>query len=533
MRVARGVCLAVAVVGVLLVGPGCPVAAAPTGPPPIAPEATKWLSPRLVELTFTNPAVNPPLPKTKVRILVPGSLRAGARYPVVLLLHGIGDTSSAWTNNQDGWPVTLEAFTADKDVIIVMPDAGQNAEAGWYSDWYNGGKAGPPAWETYHLKQLLGYVDRAFPTRADRNGRVVAGLSMGGFGTMAYAARHPDLFAGAYSFSGALDNQGVGLAIPAGTWGQYGQGEVRRRGHNPVDLASNLNDVRVWFRIGMGLPGGPGPKDSQSIGLEAALWPTNELFTRALAAAGVTHRYEAYPLGGHNWYHWQQGFQLAWPDMVKVFAASDPAPANFRFRSIEPSFQVWGWDVAVERATTEFLQMTGVSIAGLTLAGSGKVALVTPPAYDPAATYTFAATGPSASVTPTSARPDADGRLRLTVTLGPSHTLEEFTPAQQAAASSDPGYIKTAAVTISRAAAVSTDAPASPPADAPASPRVGERSSAILPATGAESKLRLTLALTLAATALLASLMVRMSRRAYTLGAGQQGPSRAEGVMPT
>ena len=118
--------------------------------------------------------------------------------------HGIGDTPSAWTKNQDGWPKTLETFTADKDVIVVMPDAGQNSDAGWFTDWYNGGAYGSPRWETYHLVQLLDYVDRSFPTRGDRNGRVVAGLSMGGFGTMSYAARHPDLFAGAFSFSGAL-----------------------------------------------------------------------------------------------------------------------------------------------------------------------------------------------------------------------------------------------------------------------------------------------------------------------------------------
>ena len=84
-----------------------------------------------------------------------------------------------------------------------MPDAGQG---GFYSDWYNAGAGGPPKWETYHVGQLIPYVDAHYPTVAARGGRAIAGLCMGGFGAMSYAARHPDLFVAAASFSGAVDN---------------------------------------------------------------------------------------------------------------------------------------------------------------------------------------------------------------------------------------------------------------------------------------------------------------------------------------
>ena len=458
---------------------------AQTSAPPISPESVEWLSDRLVELTFTNPSIRPPLAKTKVRVLVPqGYAERGVRYPVVLLLHGIGDTSSAWTKNQDGWPITLEAFTADKDVIVVMPDGGQNADAGWYSDWYNDGRFGPPQWETYHLGQLLDYVDRSFPTRADRAGRVVAGLSMGGFGAASYAARHPDLFAGTFSFSGALDT--TTLVFTPEIWGLRPLHEVRQRGHNPVDLADNLVDTRVWFRTGMGLLGGPGPKDN-SPGLEPAIWPTNERFAQALSASGVRHTYEAYPQGGHNWWHWQEGFQKAWPEMQRLFDSPTSAPSSFRYRSMEPVFRIWGWDVETRRSVVEFLQLRAVSAGGLEIEGSGSVALVTPPSYEPGAEYALAASGKTATVAPNVAVADSDGRLRFVVGLGPSHTQQQFTAAQVAQAAADPGYWQSAKVAItagSRASLAPAPAPADTPAPAPPDDARAPSVPGRLPATG-------------------------------------------------
>ncbi len=421
------------------------VPAAPGTPPPPAlrAETTTWLSDRLVELAFANPLLDPPFPSTTVRVLVPGGAASSRkRYPVVLLLHGIGDSARAWTTRQDGWPVTLESFTDGKDVIVVMPDGGQGATAGWYSDWHNGGASGPPAWETYHLDQLLAYVDRTFPTRTDRGGRVVGGLSMGGFGAMSYAARHPDRFAGAFSFSGALDTTLIAAIFNERIWGNRLLDDVRRRGHNPVDLADNLADTQVWFRIGMGMAGGPGPKDPESAGLEALLWPTNQSFAGALRAAGVPHTYEAYPQGGHNWYHWHDGFQRAWPQMQALFEDLRPAPSSFRYRSAEPAFQIWGWEVTVARSVVELLQLRDVSAAGLRLEGSGTVNLVTPPAYRPGALYSIQAT-PRASVQPALAAADDAGRLQFSVALGPP-----LTPAATSLAAAGPTSARAATVAI-------------------------------------------------------------------------------------
>jgi S-formylglutathione hydrolase FrmB len=137
-----------------------------------------------------------------VRILLPvGYGHGDQRYPVLYLLHGAGDTYASWTIKTD-----VTAFSAQFPVIIVMPDAGHNSQAGWYSDW----KDGNYQWETYHLGLLMRWVDRHL--RTIPHGDAVAGLSMGGFGAMSYAARHPGLFRVAASFSGAVDTQ---YAAPA------------------------------------------------------------------------------------------------------------------------------------------------------------------------------------------------------------------------------------------------------------------------------------------------------------------------------
>jgi acetyl esterase len=74
----------------------------------------------------------------------------------------------------------VAGVVGDLPLIVVMPDDGPD---GGYSDWYGlrvGESGEPPAWETYHTRELIPYVDATFPTVASRGGRFVAGLSSGG-----------------------------------------------------------------------------------------------------------------------------------------------------------------------------------------------------------------------------------------------------------------------------------------------------------------------------------------------------------------
>ncbi|MGH3388514.1 MAG: alpha/beta hydrolase [Actinomadura sp.] len=158
------------------------------------------LTERLWDLTMDTPALDFPV---QVRILLPDGYdeRPRRRYPVLYLLHGSFDTAASWTDKGDA-----ERLTAGLPLIVVMPaTAGKGDAGGWASDWRNEGRGGPPKWETFTIDQLVPWVDARYRTRTERGGRAIAGLSMGGFSALSYAARHPDLFAAAASFSGAVD----------------------------------------------------------------------------------------------------------------------------------------------------------------------------------------------------------------------------------------------------------------------------------------------------------------------------------------
>src|SRR5438093_950927 len=202
------------------------------------------------------------VPDSTVRILLPTDYATTrARYPVLYLLHGAGDTYRTWTENTD-----IVDFSRKFDLIVVMPDGGHDSNAGWYSDWKDGSRD----WESFHIDVLIPWIDSHFNTLGDGH-RAIAGLSMGGFGAMSYAARHQGLFQAAASFSGAVDTRylspasGVGFTLfhdRYGTpdqrvWGDQVANADTWAAHNPTDRAADLRCTPLWIATGDGAPGGP------------------------------------------------------------------------------------------------------------------------------------------------------------------------------------------------------------------------------------------------------------------------------------
>ena len=60
-------------------------------------------------------------------------------------------------------------------------------------------------YETFISDELVKYVDSHYKTVADRKGRAITGLSMGGHGAMWNGLRHSDVFSAAGSTSGGVD----------------------------------------------------------------------------------------------------------------------------------------------------------------------------------------------------------------------------------------------------------------------------------------------------------------------------------------
>jgi S-formylglutathione hydrolase FrmB len=324
---------------------------------------------RLEQLQFSTPAVKAP---TGVRILLPAGYAGHPkrRYPALYLLHGAIDGYTSWTVKGDA-----ERITARYPVIVVMPDSGPS---GGYVNWYNNGAGGQPEWETYHIDELIPWIDRHLRTRASRSERGIAGLSMGGHGAMSYAARHPDLFAAAASFSGAVDTNNLAdIAVtPDSVYGPRATQEVRWRAHNPWDLAANLRGLSVTIRTGNGLPGGPyGGGDP----VEAAVHQMSVSFHDRLVALGIPSIWDDYGPGGHDWPYWQRDLRETLPTLMAVFAHPKPAPSHFTFTAVEPRYSVYGWAVTVHRPALEFSTLHVTGRRAFTVTGSGKAVVTIPP----------------------------------------------------------------------------------------------------------------------------------------------------------
>jgi hypothetical protein len=101
------------------------------------------------------------------------------------------------------------------------------------------------------------------------------------------------------------------------------------------------------------------------------------------------------------------------------FSNPPAAPTRFDYRSIEPDFDIYGWEVATDRGRALEFMRIGVNGRSLTLEGSGRTAITTPPRYQ-GLKLVDAGGKPR--------QPGSDGRLRFVVDLGRANTVQQYTP---------------------------------------------------------------------------------------------------------
>lgn len=134
--------------------------------------------------------------ETKICIVTPDIYKEnGEKLPVLYLLHGYSGNYATWVNGFSQLPNDADLY----NMIIVCADGG-------YSSWYFDSPVDSTMkYETYIAKELVPYIDQNYNTIANRSGRAISGLSMGGHGALYLAIRHQDLFGAAGSLSGAVD----------------------------------------------------------------------------------------------------------------------------------------------------------------------------------------------------------------------------------------------------------------------------------------------------------------------------------------
>ncbi|MFI2426247.1 alpha/beta hydrolase [Streptomyces sp. NPDC018955] len=256
-----------------------------------------------------------------VRLLTPDGWNPADRHrhwPTFWLLHGCCGDYTSWTAKTD-----VADIDSLREVLVVMPEAGWN---GWYSDWWNHGRGGDPAWETFHTVELRHLLERDWGAGRDR---VVAGLSMGGQGALLYAARHPGMFRATAAYSGSahplLNDESVDRLMgffagqgddPLRVWGDPVAQRRVWEAHDPFHLAERLKHLPVYLSCGDGTTGPLDPPGATSA-LEADFNRQNHALAAELKRVGARHlTTDFYGPGTHAWPYWQRELHDSLPMLL-------------------------------------------------------------------------------------------------------------------------------------------------------------------------------------------------------------------------
>lgn len=233
-------------------------------------------------------------------------------YPVVYLLHGYSDDQTGWV--QFGQIKTLvdQAISEQKlpPMIIVMPDGG----VAWYLNDYQN----KVRFEDMFFQELIPFMEREYRIRNKKEFRGIAGLSMGGFGSLYLSLTHPDKFAACAPLSAGIFTEKEIATMSDDQYNRYfgpvygtNKGEKRLTDHwrktNILDVIKTIPEaekksVRIYMDCG--------DKDFLIHGnCETHLLMTD---------LGIPHEFRIRE-GSHTWEYWRTGIIDALEFISKSF----------------------------------------------------------------------------------------------------------------------------------------------------------------------------------------------------------------------
>ena len=241
-----------------------------------------------------------------------GYQTSNRRYPVVYLLHGGGDDQTGWIQFGEMQRIVDKGIQEGTiaPMIIVMPDAEMT--------YYLNNREGKYQFEDFFIKELIPHIEKNYRCLPKKEYRAVAGLSMGGFGSLLYALHHPDMFAACAAMSAAVRTD---EEINALTHAEYlrryrtALGEVKE-GENRISDYWNQNSILYLMQH---LPE-ERKKDVRfylDCGDDDFLYKGNATLHILMRDRNVPHEYRVRN-GGHTWEYWRTGL----PDALAFISQS-------------------------------------------------------------------------------------------------------------------------------------------------------------------------------------------------------------------
>jgi enterochelin esterase-like enzyme len=222
-------------------------------------------------------------------------------YPVVYLLHGFTDNDIAWIQFGEANMIADEGI-ANREIpamILVMPDGGVS----WYVNNYNDSVR----YEDFFFKEFIPYIESHYRILSEKRFRAIAGLSMGGYGSLVLALKHPDMFASCVAFSAGVFTDKEIIDMKDDMWknllgvvfGPTLKGEDRItqqfKDNDPLYLFNTLDinkikSVRYYLDCGD----------------DDFLYKGNSALHVLLRDLNIPHEYRVRD-GGHTWTYWRSG----------------------------------------------------------------------------------------------------------------------------------------------------------------------------------------------------------------------------------
>ncbi len=263
--------------------------------PTISQTTGKVIEELSVKSTILNHSV-------RYTIYLPADYASSERtYPVVYLLHGYTDDNTGWLQFGEVNRYADKAIAEGTipPMIIVMPDA----DSTWYINSYDG----KDKYEDFFIKEFIPTVEKTFRIKKEKRFRGIAGLSMGGYGTMIYSLKYPELFAAAAPLSAAVLDDNAIETLGDESWNfpfgplygrnLKGKDRLTKAWYDNSVLkiveqksAGDLSKVRYWIDCGD----------------DDFLTKGNCLLHIALTEKRVPHEFRVRE-GAHTWTYWRTG----------------------------------------------------------------------------------------------------------------------------------------------------------------------------------------------------------------------------------